>query len=148
MVTRCARRPRLSRLLGCLAVALAVAAPTAPSSTAAAADKTFRLEALATAADAPTNAATDLAEWLVSRGVPFRDAHAIVGAVVRRSLDDRIPLAELVESSPDLGPDAVFLVAPGVAVSRRTTAGGGGPDPVRAQLVAFTDRLATDRARS
>jgi argininosuccinate lyase len=109
---------------------------------------TFRLEALATAADAPTNAATDLAEWLVSRGVPFRDAHAIVGAVVRRSLDDRIPLAELVESSPDLGPDAVFLVAPGVAVSRRTTAGGGGPDPVRAQLVAFTDRLATDRARS
>ena len=109
---------------------------------------TFRLEALATAADAPTNAATDLAEWLVSRGVPFRDAHAIVGAVVRRSLDDRIPLAELVESSPDLGPDAVFLVASGVAVSRRTTAGGGGPDPVRAQLVAFTDRLAADRARS
>ncbi|MFM8861116.1 MAG: argininosuccinate lyase, partial [Acidimicrobiia bacterium] len=109
---------------------------------------TFRLEALAAAADAPTNAATDLAEWLVARGVPFRDAHAIVGALVRRSLDEQLPLAELVEASPDLGPEAVFLVASGVAVSRRTTAGGGGPDPVRAQLVAFTDRLATDRARS
>ncbi|MBU3700492.1 MAG: argininosuccinate lyase, partial [Acidimicrobiia bacterium] len=109
---------------------------------------TFRLEALAAAADAPTNAATDLAEWLVARGVPFRDAHAIVGALVRRSLDEQIPLAELVESSPDLGPEAVFLVGSGVAVSRRTTPGGGGPDPVRAQLVAFTERLAADRARS
>ena len=112
------------------------------------ASATFRLDSLATAADAPTNAATDLAEWLVARGMPFRDAHAVVGALVRRSLDEGIALVDLVGSSPELGPEAVFLVASGVAVTRRTTAGGGGPEPVRAQLVAFTERLATDRSRS
>jgi len=67
---------------------------------------------------------------------------------VRRSLDEGIALAELVEASPELGPDAVFLVASGAAVSRRTTAGGGGPGPVRIQLTSFSERLTADRARA
>ena len=111
------------------------------------ASSTFHLDAMREAADAPTSAATDLAEWLVARGVPFRDSHAIVGALVRRSLDEGIALRDLVEASPDLGPDAVGLVAPGAAVQRRTTPGGGGPAPVAAQLDAFAARLQVDRAR-
>src|SRR5204862_5332745 len=44
---------------------------------------TFDTERMAAAAAAPTMAATDLAEWLVARGTPFRGAHAVVGALVR-----------------------------------------------------------------
>ena len=108
---------------------------------------TFRTDAMATAADAEVTAATDLAEHLVVAGVPFRDAHAIVGALVRRSLDEGIPLAELVAASDDLGPDAVALLGPGVAVQRRTTRGGGGPGPVAEQLERLAARLAGVDAR-
>ena len=45
--------------------------------------------------------------WLVDRGMPFRSAHAVVGALVRESLDRGVPLAELVEAHPDLGTEAV-----------------------------------------
>ena len=108
----------------------------------------FDLDAMAEAADAPTSAATDLAEWLVASGTPFRDAHAIVGALVRRSLQEGIALRDLVDASPELGPDATFLLDAGVAVSRRTTSGGGGPQPVAGQITDFRARLEADRARS
>ena len=111
------------------------------------ASSTFHLEAMAEAADAPTSAATDLAEHLVAGGMPFREAHAVVGALVRQSLDEGIALRELVEASPELGPDALFLLDRGTAVRRRTTPGGAGPEPVATQLRAFADRLAGDRTR-
>jgi argininosuccinate lyase len=101
------------------------------------ASSTFNLDVMAAAADAPTSAATDLAEHLVSGGVPFRDAHAIVGALVRRSLDEGISLRELVSASPELGPEALSLLDQGVAVRRRTTQGGAGPAAVAPQLLAF-----------
>ncbi|MER3453112.1 MAG: argininosuccinate lyase, partial [Acidimicrobiia bacterium] len=44
------------------------------------------------AADSPFVAAVDLAEWLVARGVPFREAHATVAALVRDAVDRRVPL--------------------------------------------------------
>jgi argininosuccinate lyase len=102
---------------------------------------------MAEAADAPTSAATDLAEHLVAEGMPFREAHAVVGALVRRSLDEGIALRELVAAAPELGPDATFLLDRGTAVRRRTTPGGAGPEPVAAQLSAFAERLSVDRAR-
>src|SRR6478735_5468536 len=111
------------------------------------ASSTFRFDVMAEAADAPTSAATDLAEHLVAGGMPFRDAHAVVGALVRRSLDEGIALRELVEAAPELGPDALFLLDPGTAVRRRTTPGGAGPGPVAAQLEAFAARLGADRTR-
>lgn len=111
------------------------------------ASSAFRLDAMAEAANAPTAAATDLAEWLVAKGVPFRDSHAIVGALVRKSLDEGIALRDLVAASPELGPEAVFLVEPGVAVTRRTTPGGGGPQPVAVQIEQFESRHAIDTAR-
>ncbi len=100
------------------------------------------------AADSPTSSATDLAEWLVAGGTPFRQAHAIVGAVVRASLEDgAMPLSDLVAAHPDLGEEAAALVAPGVSVRRRTTPGGAGPGPVAVQLANFKLRLAADQAR-
>ena len=74
---------------------------------------TFHTDVMAAAADGPEVAATDLAEYLVSGGMPFRDAHAVVGALVRRSLTAGVDLAELVAAQPQLGPDAVALLGPG-----------------------------------
>lgn len=108
---------------------------------------TFRTEAMARAADSPYAAATDLAEWLVERGTPFRDAHAIVGEVVRNALSGSGTMAELVAAHDRLGPEAAELLAPGVSVARRTTRGGAGPVAVSAQRERFSARLASDRER-
>ena len=89
---------------------------------------TFVPERMAAAADAETTAATDLAEWLVAGGTPFRDAHAVVGELVRRHLATGAPLGELVAGDPRLGPAAAALVAPGVGVRQRTSPGGAGPN--------------------
>jgi len=108
---------------------------------------TFDTDRMQAAADSPYAAATDLAEWLVERGTPFRDAHAIVGALVRDSLERHLPLSELVAAHPALGDEAVALLEPGVAVTRRTTPGGAGPGPVATQLERFRAKLAADEAR-
>ena len=89
---------------------------------------TWKPARMQAAADTSFVAAVDLAEWLVQRGMPFRQAHHVVGALVRRRLDERhVPLAELVEAHPALGTEAVELLAPGVAVTRRTDPRGSGP---------------------
>jgi argininosuccinate lyase len=108
---------------------------------------TFDAERMAAAADDPATAATDLAEFLVRGGTPFREAHAIVGSLVRRSLDEGDDLAELVAADDRLGPDAAALLAPGVPVTQRTTRGGGGPEALPRQREAFAERLAADHAR-
>jgi argininosuccinate lyase len=102
---------------------------------------TFVVERMQASADVPTSAATDLAELLVERGMPFREAHALVGALVRDSIERRVPLAELVSSHPDLGEDALELLEPGVAVTRRTTPGGAGPEAVAIQMDRFRTLL-------
>jgi argininosuccinate lyase len=79
--------------------------------------------------------------------MPFRSAHEVVAGLVRESLDRRVPLAELVEAHPDLGTEALVLLEPGVAVTRRTTPGGGGPGPVADQLKRYTHQLSVDLAR-
>jgi argininosuccinate lyase len=98
---------------------------------------TFVSDRMEAAANAETNSATDLAEWLVRVGTPFREAHAIVGEVVRAHLSTGTPLADLVTGHDRLGPDAAALVAPGVAVRQRTSPGAGGPAALGAQLEAF-----------
>ena len=107
---------------------------------------TFRYDRMQEAADAPAMAATDLAEHLVRAGLPFRDAHAVVGALVRRSLAGEGALVDLVAAEPRLGPDAAALVAPGVGVTMRTTRGGAGPDVVADQRRRLEHRLASWRS--
>ncbi len=111
------------------------------------ATSTFDLPRMADAADAPAAAAVDLAEWLVERGTPFREAHAIVGAIVRDSLERHVPMAELVETHPSLGAEAVALLGIGVAVTRRQTVGGTGPNQVAEQRKRFEERLRADAQR-
>ena len=94
---------------------------------------TFNADKMRAAADAPAAVATDVAEWLVARGMPFRQAHAKVGELVSRSLANGTPLVELVRVDADLGPDAAALFAPGVAVKRRSSHGAAGPQAVGAQ---------------
>jgi argininosuccinate lyase len=106
----------------------------------------FDRERMQSAADSAATAATDLAELLVRRGVPFREAHAAVGTLVRQATERGIELEELVVSDPRLGPEALAVLEPGQAVRRRTTPGGAGPEPVRRQLTAARARLDEQRA--
>jgi len=85
------------------------------------------------AADDQLASATDLAEWLVRKGVPFRRAHALVGALVQQCISTGTPLADLAAASADFGAEAAALVAPGVGVSMRMSPGGAGPKPALVQ---------------
>ena len=107
----------------------------------------LRTERMQAAADAGHAAATDLAEHLVEQGIPFRDAHSLVGALVRESIGRHVPMAELVAAHPRLGEEALALLEPGVSVFRRRTPGGAGPEPVAQQLQRFRARLDADRER-
>jgi argininosuccinate lyase len=107
---------------------------------------TFDAARMRAAADVPAAAATDLAEHLVRGGMPFREAHATVGALVRQSVERGIPLSELVAAEPELGAAAVELLAPGAGAARRTTPGGAGTAPQAAQVEAARAALAEQQA--
>jgi argininosuccinate lyase len=108
---------------------------------------TWNEERMQAAADGPAAAAIDLAEMLVEQGMPFRQAHALIGGLVRESLERHVPLNELVAAHPELGEAAVGLLEPGVAVTRRRTPGGAGPGPVGEQTERFARRREVDRTR-
>ncbi len=107
---------------------------------------TFDPERMRAAADEETSAATDLAEWLVRRGVPFREAHAVVGALVRAHVAGDGPLRDLVAADPRLGSEAAAMVGPGVGVRMRTSPGAAGPEALEAQLTAYRAMLDRERA--
>jgi argininosuccinate lyase len=123
-------------------VTLAVAALSGMIDTA-----TFVPEAMQAAADEETTAATDLAEYLVRAGTPFREAHAIVGAHVRATLAGAGSLRDLVAADPALGPDAAALVGPGVGVRMRTSRGAAGPEALPLQLESYRSMLRRDQER-
>ena len=108
----------------------------------------FDVDAMRAAADSPDAVATDVAEWLVARGMPFRQAHAKVGELVSRSIATGTSLVDLVRSDSALGPDAAALFAPGIAVARRSSHGAAGPaaaaaqrDELRRTIAALQGRL-------
>jgi argininosuccinate lyase len=107
----------------------------------------FNTEAMKSAADSELLGATDLAEWLVARGMPFREAHAHVGALVSKSIRDSVKLSQLVATDKKLGPDAVSLLNQGVGVSRRITKGGSGPVPGAVQSDELSAALTVMRTR-
>jgi argininosuccinate lyase len=102
---------------------------------------TFNVAAMQDAADQPAMGATDLAEWLVRKGRPFREAHAIVGAVVNESLKSTQTLIELVRAHPDLGDDAASLLTAGQGVALRTSPGAAGPAVSADQRVLYVQKL-------
>jgi len=91
------------------------------------------------AAITPDMLATDLAYYLVHKGVPFREAHHLVGQVVRRAEElglplDQVPLEELQAISPHFGPDVVRVWDPEAAVERRAVRGGTARERVIEQI--------------
>ncbi len=106
---------------------------------------TFVPERMRAAGDGATAAATDLAEHLVAHGVPFREAHATVGALVRQADERGVGLEELVLTEPRLGPEALALLEPGRSVRQRTTPGGTAPRVVGEQLTSASRWLERQR---
>ena len=92
-------------------------------------------ERMRAAADLPTTAATDLAEFLVRAGMPFRDAHAVVGGLVRQSLGRRRRPRRPRGRPPALGPGALAL-APGPRRQPDDPGGRPGPSPASASASA------------
>jgi argininosuccinate lyase len=94
----------------------------------------------------PGLVATELADYLVGVGVPFREAHEIVGKILRaaeqegESIRD-LPLARLKEFSPLFAGDLSTVLSIESALARRATLGGTAPGAVRAALEDFKRRL-------
>jgi len=85
--------------------------------------------------------ATDLADYLVDRGVAFRDAHSAVGKLVREAEAagvelDGLPHASFAAAHPAFGPDVLDALTPERSLARRNLAGGTGPAAVQEQLAA------------
>ena len=107
----------------------------------------FHVDVMQAAADQQIMGATDLAEWLVRGGRPFREAHAIVGAVVRESLASGRSLSDIVSAHPDLGVEAAALLAPGASVSLRRSPGAAGPEASAVQRTRFMEQIQAMRAK-
>lgn len=95
---------------------------------------------------APETAALDLAEALVGRGVPFREAHRVTGAMAARlSAENRdfssLSFSDLSRAHPGFEPSDLDLLDPVVSVGRRATPGGGSPESVAAQIAQLRAEL-------
>ncbi|OIQ51942.1 Argininosuccinate lyase 1 [Pseudodesulfovibrio hydrargyri] len=86
--------------------------------------------------------ATELADYLAAKGVPFREAHHITGAAVAYAegkgvgLED-LDLDELKRFSGEIGEDVYAVLDYSAAIRRRITPGGTGPESVAAQIKAL-----------
>jgi argininosuccinate lyase len=91
--------------------------------------------------------ATDLADYLVDRGVAFREAHRAVGSIVREAEVQGVELHELpkavfTQAHPAFGDDVFDALSPVRSVERREVDGGTGPEAVKRQIVAARASLA------
>lgn len=106
----------------------------------------FREDRLCQAAQDPALVATEVADYLVAFGVPFREAHEIVGKILRAAEQEgknirEMPLERLKEFSPVFGRDLPSLLTVEAALARRSIRGGTAPGAVRAALEDFKARL-------
>lgn len=107
----------------------------------------FNIDAMTRGADAEALVATDIAEWLVQRGMPFREAHGVVGQIVRESLATGTPMVTLVRAHVQLGDEAAKLFEPGVAVTNRSTPGAAGPLAIEEQRTKLHVQIAAAKVR-
>ncbi|BEV35395.1 argininosuccinate lyase [Synechococcus sp. M16CYN] len=106
----------------------------------------FRTQNLNDAVEQDFSNATDVADYLVARGVPFREAYHLVGAVVRRCLDEGCLLRDLSLSTwkelhPAFEADLNAMLAPRAVVAARRSQGGTGFDRVDEQLEHWLQHL-------
>ena len=113
---------------------------------------TFHQDRLAALAPQGFSLATDVAEWLVREGVPFREAHELAGACVRRCEQLGVDLpdltdTQLAEISPHLTPAVRSVLSVEGSVGSRTGRGGTAPVQVREQLAELRSLVAGRRDR-
>ncbi|MHC4134851.1 MAG: argininosuccinate lyase [Planctomycetota bacterium] len=92
--------------------------------------------------------ATELADYLVRKGVPFRRAHGIVGKLVRQAEKKGVDVTELEldqlrKAAPEFGPDVRRGLSVDAALRAKRAAGGTAPSRVRAALAAWKRRVAS-----
>ncbi len=123
-----------------------------PAVTGMVATLTFNGERMAELAPQGFSLATDVAEWLVRQGVPFRDAHEVAGACVRRCEELGCDLPDLTDDqladvSPALTPDVRAVLTVEGSVASRSGRGGTAPVRVGEQLDELRSASADHRAR-
>ncbi len=106
-----------------------------------------RADNMARAARGGFTNATDLADYLVRRGVPFREAHAAVGRAVAYCLErgkclEDLTLEEMRRFSPAAGEDVYQAIGIDRCVAARAVPGGPAPEAVRRAIAAARQRLA------
>ena len=110
-------------------------------------DMTPNRARMAAAAGAGFSTATDLADWLVRKlDLPFREAHHISGAAVKRAetlgLDlDALPIEEFQRLEPRITADVYEVLTAQASVASRSSYGGTAPSQVRAQIAGWKERL-------
>ena len=104
-------------------------------------------ERMAAAAGAGFSTATDLADWLVrTLDMPFRDAHHVTGAAVKKAeglgVDlPGLPLAELQAIEPRITAAVYDVLTPQASAASRMSYGGTSPEQVRAQVARWKEKL-------
>ncbi|MEU0841815.1 argininosuccinate lyase [Streptomyces sp. NPDC005962] len=122
-----------------------------PAFTGMMATLTVNRERMEELAPAGFSLATDIAEWLVRQGVPFRVAHEVAGACVKECELTGIELDELTDEqfakiSPHLTPEVRSVLNVPGALASRDGRGGTAPSAVAAQLAEVKTDLAAQRA--
>ena len=107
----------------------------------------FRVDRMLEQSLSPYIAATDLAEWLVKRGLPFREAHATIGKLVERSISEGKDLQSLVLEHQGLGEEAVAIMKKENIFTSKITHGSASLDKVGDQLLRFSKQISEDEKR-
>uniref|UniRef100_UPI0039EF461F argininosuccinate lyase n=1 Tax=Sinomonas sp. G460-2 TaxID=3393464 RepID=UPI0039EF461F len=111
----------------------------------------FNTERMASLAPQGFSLATDIAEWLVRQGVPFREAHELSGAAVRQAESRGVELWDLTDLeyatiSPALTPEVRSVLSTEGSLASRSAQGGTAPSAVARQLEALKAQLADARS--
>ncbi len=105
------------------------------------------VDRMVAAAGAGFSTATDLADWLVrTLDMPFRDAHHVTGAAVKRAevlgVDlSGMPLAEFQALCQGITPAVFEVLTPAASAGSRQSYGGAAPDQVRLQVARWREKL-------
>lgn len=100
---------------------------------------TWNTDAMRASMRGDFSTATDLADLLAAQGTPFREAHEIVGKVVRACTEHGIGLEDLTldqlrQCAPEVPDQAISVLQPEASVARRSSLGSPGPEAMEAQL--------------
>ena len=123
-----------------------------PAFTGQVATLVYNTERMAELAPQGFSLATDIAEWLVREGTPFRIAHELAGACVRTAEARGVELADLTDEefasiSPALTPQVRLVLTAEGSVASRNGRGGTAPERVGEQLAELRERSSAYRSR-